>query len=233
VRVRKKVADRIKSFGGEFFIVDPIYKTYLGVEENNNSMMALMFNYWTEICMRTGSGCVTADHFAKGEQSGKAHLDRIVGAGAKTRHGDNLITLTASTVRKREALLGVDTSESKYEEQDFYLVEITNRDMKRPKPFIVEWIWPMFKLRPDLEATGIKSSKPKSEKQASGETHRKYNNDLLLRPLENLTAGLLAEDWFDKVSQISPMARATFYNRIKELVYNGKVKKEGTIYKLV
>lgn len=112
-------------------VVDPIYKLLTG-DENSNADMALFCNHLDRIAMLTGASVVVASHFSKGQQGGKASIDRTAGAGVFGRDPDAILTLSE--------LDGAGDDEFPF------LVEFTLREFKRPAPVAVEFRYPVHVL---------------------------------------------------------------------------------------
>jgi hypothetical protein len=211
--------------------------------------MALEVNNWINICAQTNTGCIGVDHFSKGEQYQKTSFERIVGAGAKSRSGDNLVVMTECRARK---IVPLGTISAK-EEGEFYLVESTLRDFNPTPPVIVEWTWPIYRVRADLEFAAYKSKRASArvdgddddDDEEDGRGKPKYEDELYLKPLRNLPAGLTGPEWLKAVWKITgkpgdPVtleggepSKASFYNKVKVFKGDGKVRENGRRYSLV
>jgi hypothetical protein len=117
--------------------LDPLYKAYGGRQENDAGDMAQVFEAIERFGHRLGAAIFIAAHFAKGDSAGKAQIDRISGSGVMARDPDSILTL------------------SKFKDADnCYTFEATLRNMASPEPVVIEFDFPIWKLRPDLAATG-------------------------------------------------------------------------------
>jgi AAA domain len=131
--------ERIKRMGLELAAValDPLYKSYAGRQENDAGDMAEVLAAIERFSHRLGAAVFIASHFAKGDSSGKAQIDRISGSGVIARDPDSILTL------------------SKFQNADnCYTFEATLRNMASPEPVVLEFKFPVWVLRPDLAATG-------------------------------------------------------------------------------
>jgi RecA-family ATPase len=130
--------------GYVLIVIDPIYKCYGGRDENKASDIALLCNEMERIAVQTGAALLYAAHYSKGNQAGKETLDRISGSGVFTRDADTIINFT------------------KHSAENCYTVEMVLRNLPQPEPFVVEWKYPVMVLRPELDPTALKESKPKN-----------------------------------------------------------------------
>jgi hypothetical protein len=131
--------ERIKRKGLELAAValDPLYKSYGGRQENDAGDMAEVFEAIERFGHRLGAAVFIASHFAKGDSAGKAQIDRISGSGVMARDPDSILTL------------------SKFKDADnCYTFEATLRNMASPEPAVLEFAYPIWKVRSDLAATG-------------------------------------------------------------------------------
>lgn len=117
--------------------LDPLYKSYGGRQENDAGDMAQVFEAIERFGHRLGAAIFIAAHFAKGDSAAKAQLDRISGSGVMARDPDSILTL------------------SKFKDADnCFTFEATLRNMASPEPVVLEFAYPIWKLRSDLAATG-------------------------------------------------------------------------------
>lgn len=148
--------------------LDPLYKAYGGRAENDASDMAEVFNAIEQFGARLGAAIFIASHFAKGDSAAKAQIDRISGSGVMARDPDSILTL------------------SKFKDADnCYTLEATLRNMASPEPAVLEFDFPIWKVRPDLAATG------------KGYSLEDLANLLPTDP----AAGLTANSWFEAASE--------------------------------
>jgi hypothetical protein len=89
---------------------------------------------------------VYAHHFSKGNKSDTDHIDRASGSGVFARDPDAILTLTP------------------HEEEDHLVLEATLRDFPTPSPQVVEFSWPNFIHKPDMEPKLRKPGQTKAKK---------------------------------------------------------------------
>lgn len=75
-------------------ILDPIYKLMTGGDENAAGDIGLFCGQLDKIANETGASVIYAHHFAKGDSSKKAAIDRASGSGVFGRDPDAIITLS-------------------------------------------------------------------------------------------------------------------------------------------
>ncbi|RMH29537.1 MAG: hypothetical protein D6692_04060, partial [Planctomycetota bacterium] len=85
---------RVHGLNIGLIVLDPIYKLLGDRDENANGEIADMLNEVGALATRTGAAVLWGHHFSKGNQAGKAAMDRVSGAGAWSRDPDALVTLT-------------------------------------------------------------------------------------------------------------------------------------------
>ena len=118
-------------------VVDPLYKSYGGKEENSATDMAAVLEAMERFSEKFNAAIFIASHFAKGDSAGKAQIDRISGSGVIARDPDSIMTLSKLK-----------------DEKSCFVWESTLRNMACPEPRVVEFTFPIWKLRPDLQAGG-------------------------------------------------------------------------------
>ena len=118
-------------------VVDPLYKSYGGKEENSATDMAAVLEAMERFSEKFNAAIFIASHFAKGDSAGKAQIDRISGSGVIARDPDSIMTLSKLK-----------------DEKGCYVWESTLRNMACPDAKVVEFDYPIWKLRPDLQAGG-------------------------------------------------------------------------------
>ena len=177
-------------------VLDPIYKTGGGTNENDAGAVATLLANLDEITEQTGAAVVFVAHFSKGNQQSKDFIDRISGSGVWARDADVIMTLT------------------KHEEEDCYAVETITRALKEPEPFVAEWTYPVFSLRNELDPEALKRPKPPT---------KLYDDDALLDLLDDSV--LSSGEWAKKAHETLIMSSATFYRLRKGLIESGKVHK--------
>jgi hypothetical protein len=118
-------------------VVDPLYKSYGGKEENSATDMAAVLDSMERFGEKLGAAIFISSHFAKGDSAGKAQIDRISGSGVIARDPDSIMTLSKLK-----------------DEKNCFIWEATLRNMACPEPKVVEFDYPVWKVRTDLEAGG-------------------------------------------------------------------------------
>lgn len=166
--------------------LDPLYKAYGGRAENDASDMAEVFNAIEQFGARLGAAIFIASHFAKGDSAAKAQIDRISGSGVMARDPDSILTL------------------SKFKQEgapdNCYTFEATLRNMASPEPVVIEFAFPIWKVRPDLAATG------------KGYSLEDLANLLPTDP----AAGLTANSWFEAAAEQGICGKKTRFLELKD-----------------
>lgn len=126
--------DRLRGQQVAAVFLDPLYKSYGGKEENSATDMAAVLEAMERFSEQLEAAFFIASHFAKGDSSGKAQIDRISGSGVIARDPDAIVTL----------------SKFKDGPKNTYVWESTLRNMACPEARAVEFEFPVWKLRPDL-----------------------------------------------------------------------------------
>lgn len=118
-------------------VIDPLYKSYGGKEENSATDMAAVLENMERFAEKFDAAIFIASHFAKGDSAGKAQIDRISGSGVIARDPDSIMTLSKLK-----------------DEKNLYTFEATLRNMACPEPRVVEFDFPLWKVRDDIKAGG-------------------------------------------------------------------------------
>lgn len=111
-------------------ILDPLYKTITG-DENNAREMAEFLHNLDVIAGHSGAAVVAVHHFSKGSQGKKASMDRASGSGVFARDPDAMGTMTP--------LEGDDVRG--------FRLEWTLREFAEPTPVEVVYEWPLHVVR--------------------------------------------------------------------------------------
>jgi hypothetical protein len=198
-RLLPSLLEKIKAGNYALVIVDPVYKTLGGRDENSAGDIADLCNELEQISVESGAAVLYAAHFSKGNQTNKEAIDRIGGSGVWTRDADSILTLTKHSV------------------ENCYTVDLILRNLPEQPPFVVQWEFPLMRLRPDLD--------PDELKQAGGRKQEHDENDLLaLLP----ATGLTTTAWQTKADAESGISRRTFYRLKKSLETAGRVLQSKT-----
>ena len=119
-------------------ILDPAYKLLGNRDENANGEIASLMNEFEALAQKTGAAIVIAHHFAKGDSTAKAAIDRSSGAGVWSRDPDSLVTLTP------------------HEEEDCFSVNMTVRNLPRVPEFVLAWEYPLMRIANDLNPDALR-----------------------------------------------------------------------------
>jgi len=130
----------------DLVIVDPFYKLATGADENDAGAIGEIVNRMEKFSERLDCSFVYAHHFSKGNKSDTDHIDRASGSGVFARDPDAILTLTP------------------HEEEDHLVLEATLRDFSTPPPQVVEFSWPNFIHKPDMEPKLRKPGQTKENK---------------------------------------------------------------------
>jgi len=141
-------------------IVDPFYKLATGADENDAGAISEVVNRMEQFSERLDCSFVYAHHFSKGNKSDTDHIDRASGSGVFARDPDAILTLTP------------------HEEEDHLVLEATVRDFSSPPPKVVEFEWPNFVHKPDME--------PKLRKPGQSKETKRLNDNLITALIELL-----------------------------------------------
>tara|TARA_R100000951_G_scaffold105501_1_gene99331 strand:- start:43 stop:1218 length:1176 start_codon:yes stop_codon:yes gene_type:complete len=117
----------------DLVIVDPFYKLATGADENDAGAIGEIVNRMEKFSERLDCSFVYAHHFSKGNKSDTDHIDRASGSGVFARDPDAILTLTP------------------HEEENHLVLEATLRDFPTPPTQVVEFSWPNFIHKPDME----------------------------------------------------------------------------------
>jgi hypothetical protein len=126
-------------------ILDPAYKLLGNRDENANGEIADLMNEFEALAQSSGASLVIAHHFAKGDSTAKAAIDRMSGAGAWARDPDSLVSLTP------------------HEEEDCYTVNMTLRHLPRQPEFVLAWDYPLMRRAPDLNPESLRRPQSKNK----------------------------------------------------------------------
>lgn len=163
-----KIIRRLKQQHYDAVIIDPIYKTLTG-DENNASDMANFCNQFDKICTETGCSTIYCHHHSKGAQGGKRAMDRASGSGVFARDPDaqlDMIELSLSDDVKNNIRDGNSTA---------WRLESSLREFPNIKPVNFWFEYPVHKLDEtgtleEMYADGSKEANlSKSSKRVSEE----------------------------------------------------------------
>lgn len=124
--------------GCALLVIDPIYKALGDRDENSAGDIGKLMIEVESIVEQTGASVAFGAHYSKGNQAEKDPLDRVSGSGVFARDPDTIMGLTA------------------HEEDNCYTVHSALRNFPGKEPFVVEWDFPLFTPREDLDANKLK-----------------------------------------------------------------------------
>ena len=150
----------LENYQPDLVIVDPFYKLATGADENDAGAISEVVNRMEKFSERLDCSFVYAHHFSKGNKSDTDHIDRASGSGVFARDPDAILTLTP------------------HEEEDHLVLEATLRDFPTPDPQVVEFLWPNFIHKPDME--------PKLRKPGQTKESKRLNDKLTTALIELL-----------------------------------------------
>lgn len=158
----------LDNYPPDLVIVDPFYKLSTGADENDAGAMSEVVNRMEQFSERLDCSFVYAHHFSKGNKADTDHIDRASGSGVFARDPDAILTLTP------------------HEEEDHLVLEATLRDFAAPPDQVVEFSWPNFIHKPEMEPKLRKAGQTKAKK----ERHDKLSNALVELLKTNSIMGL-------------------------------------------
>jgi hypothetical protein len=180
-------------------ITDPIYKILGGRSENSAGDINVIMDQLEDLVQRTKGANAFGHHFTKGNQANKESIDRASGSGVFQRDPDTLLSMT------------------KHENENCYTVESIVRNHPPVEDFVLEWHYPLFVRRGDLDPQDLK--KPKSREP-------KYTVDQLVDVLGNRS---LKTNAFEKrARQETGMTASTFFALLKKASSTNKLTKSST-----
>ena len=123
-------------------IVDPIYKTMAGRDENDAGDIGEVCNEIEAVAVKTGAAIAFGSHFAKGNASQKNAIDRISGSGVFARDPDAILTATPLAT------------------EGAFSLELTLRDFAPVDKIGVRWEYPLMIRDEALDPNDLKQAKP-------------------------------------------------------------------------
>ena len=139
----------IKDFSPDMVIVDPFYKLGGEYDENDAGSVARVLDSMETFSERLGCAFVYAHHFSKGNKAETDHIDRASGSGVFARDPDAILTLTP------------------HEEEHHLVLEGTLRNFATPDKKVLEFSWPNFITKSDLEPTLRKAGQAAENRRAN------------------------------------------------------------------
>jgi hypothetical protein len=174
-------------FPAPLLISDPIYKMLGGRSENSAGDINVMMDQLEDLIQRTQGANAFGHHFTKGNQADKEAIDRASGSGVFQRDPDTLMTMT------------------RHETDNCYTLEFVLRNHAPIDDLVLEWHYPIFVPRGDLDPQDLKKPRGRELKYA----------------VEELTAilgtrSLRTEAFRKRAMQESGMSRGTFFTLLKK-----------------
>lgn len=139
---------RLKNY--RVIVLDPIYKLLGEANENDNTAVAMMLADVERIAVETGAAVAYAHHFRKGNLSDVTPMDRMSGAGSFARDPDAILTLTD------------------HEEKGCASVAATVRNYASPEERVVQYQFPKFIERSDLDPSKVKGKQQGGHNKKGG-----------------------------------------------------------------
>ncbi len=158
----------IKDFNPDLVIVDPFYKLGGEYDENDAGSVSAVLNKMERFSEQLGCAFVYAHHFSKGNKSETDHIDRASGSGVFARDPDAILTLTP------------------HEEEYHLVLEGTLRNFPTPDKQVVEFAWPNFIHKPDLDPNLRKPGQAAESKKLNESLADKLLGLLEKGPIEGL-----------------------------------------------
>lgn len=187
----ESMLDRIPS---PLLLTDPIYKMLGGRSENSAGDINAMMDQLEELVQRTQGANAFGHHFSKGSQSDKETIDRASGSGVFQRDPDTLLTMT------------------KHENQNCYTVEAILRNHPPINNFVLEWHYPLFVPRRDLNPNDLKKPRGRDPK---------FTVDHLVKCLGNRV--LSTADFKKRAMNQIGMSRTVFYELLHKTQAQGLI----------
>lgn len=180
-------------------ITDPIYKMLGGRSENSAGDINAMMDQLEDLVQRTQGANAFGHHFTKGNQSDKEAIDRASGSGVFQRDPDTLLSMT------------------KHENENCYTVESILRNHPPVDDFVLEWHYPVFVPRKDLDPQDLK--KPRGREP-------KYTVDQLVEILGSRCLRTYA--FAKRTREEIGMASSTFHVLLKKAAKLNLLSKSST-----
>jgi AAA domain len=193
-----KIIARARMEGFALIVLDPLYKLLGTADENSARDIAEMLNVIERLAVETKAAVAYANHFAKGNASGKEAQDRISGSGVFARDPDTLAVFTA------------------HETEGSFTVETILRNFPPVPPFVVSWQFPLMARDEALD--------PADLKQVAGRK-REHDPVRLLAKIANNDAAnpISASEW----ARLAEIPRKTLTDYLAEMRQRGWIKTIG------
>jgi len=152
-------------------VIDALYRFWpASVDENSNTGITSVYNALDRYAAQLNCAIVCVHHASKGNQSGKSVVDVGSGAGAQSRAADIHLVLRP------------------HREDNAVVMEAAVRSFPPLEPRVLRWMWPVWELATDLDATDLRSERSQRGSQQADIDAMKKNILDSFRQFENLTA---------------------------------------------
>jgi AAA domain/DnaB-like helicase N terminal domain len=199
-----KLLSMLKPIKFGFIAIDPIYKALGGRDENKAGDVAAMLNEVEKLAVETGAAIAFGAHYSKGNQAERESMDRIGGSGVFARDPDSILTMT------------------QHESMNCFSVETTLRNFKPVHPFVVEWDWPLFRLKEELDPKKLHNR---------GQFEARLSDDMIMNEL-SIIDGVSLRKLKALMDELHNMKKSEFYRRIERLKSEQKiVVKDHQVFK--
>jgi len=139
----------------QMIVFDAYYRMIpVGVSKNDNSAVAGIYNILDQYAAMTDAALLLVHHSSKGSQTDKAITDVGAGAGSQSRAADSHLIL-------RE-----------HEQENCIVLESAVRSFKPVEPLVLEWNFPLWTPRDNLDPSELKGRKTKGEERQDDRDHR-------------------------------------------------------------
>jgi DNA-binding transcriptional ArsR family regulator len=155
--MRPALEEQLRQGRFGLIILDPAYKVLGDRDENANGDIADLMNELEGLAQSSGAAVVVAHHFAKGDSTTKAAMDRMSGAGAWVRDPDAILVMTP------------------HEEEDCYTVTSILRNLPKAPEVVVRWDFPLMTVDAELNPESLKTPQSKNKKM----TDKEFIDDVL------------------------------------------------------
>ena len=157
-KLAPKIIRKCQTEHYDAIIIDPIYKTIMG-DENNASDMAAFCNQFDKIA-ETGASVIYCHHHSKGAQGGKKAIDRASGSGVFARDPDAQLDMIELEMPDEIKNYVADNGATAWR------IESSLREFRNIKPLNVWFRYPIHEVDTsgaldDLKANGDPTAIPK------------------------------------------------------------------------
>jgi hypothetical protein len=176
-------------------IVDPYYKAAAGIDENSAGDVLQILSKIEQFSEKTGAAFVYAHHFSKGNKADVDAMDRASGSGVFSRDPDSKVMLT------------------NHQEEDCLTMEAKQRNCAPLENRVVEWDFPAFKIRDDLDPDDLLTISASKMKKAQ------ETNIFDLLPV---IGEILRSNW-EEIAREKGIKPKTFQRQLTQLVDDEKI----------